>query len=177
MKRARGFTIVEMLVVVTIILAMTAASVSILSVFLRGQKLKQAGKILGAQFLQARQRASSEKSVHFLQIDTVRKSMTLFRDSNATHVFDAGDERVADEHPLPNGVEFETIQGFVSSAPVVTVTFFPDGALKLPASEVAFDPDGGKADVVLVQPGQTHRLFLDVSTGAGKVHRQAWRSQ
>lgn len=54
-KSNGGFSMVEMLVVVTIILVMVTGSISILGVFMRGQGIKQAGRVISGQFMNARQ--------------------------------------------------------------------------------------------------------------------------
>lgn len=181
MKRARGFTITEMLVVVVIILVMVSASISILSVFMKGQSIKQAGRLMNAQFMQARQRSTSEKVVYFIHFDTSagKQTMTLYKDTNLSRLLEIGtDERVGDEHPLVKTIEFETsVAGsLMASAAPIYIRFYPDGSCILPVPEKTYDPDVAlTADVILIQPGQTHKLYLDISPASGKLRKQAYR--
>lgn len=206
-KANRGFSLVEMLVVVAIILIMVTGSISIMSVFMRGQGIKQAGRIIQGQFMNARQKATSEKTVYFLVFDTQKNVMRLYRDVDpdgptGPKTYDrllvlAGpdmDAQEGDEHPLPKNIEFActhagwTSKSLTSTAPynvlgsAFYITFYPDGTCVLPAVEKAYDPDGTstgttQSDLVLVQQGQTSRLFLDIGPSVGKIRKQAFRTQ
>lgn len=179
MRKTRGFSLVEMMVVVMIILVLVTGSISILSVFMRGQGIKQAGRLVGAQFMQARQRSTSEKIVYFLVLDGTRHTMKLYKDTNLSRNLEIGtDEQVGEEHPLTKSVEFETgVAGMMASAPPVYIRFYPDGSLILPVPEITYAPDAPlpTADLILMQPGQTHKVYLDISPAAGKIRKQAYR--
>lgn len=204
MKRgAGGFSLAELLVVITIITVLVTGSISLLGVFARGQGLRQAGRIVGAQFMNARQRATSEKCVYFVVFDTGRNAMRLYRDADPAGP--AGPDRVlalggpdADvwdggEVPLPAHVEFACGQGWaegidgksmLSTTPFDTgsatfaIAFYPDGTCVLPGPEVSWSPDGGgSSDLILVQNGQRARVYLDINTAAGKVRRIAFRAE
>ena len=179
MRKSRGFTLVEMMVVVVIILVLVTGSISILNVFMRGQSIKQAGRIINSQFMQARQRSTSEKVVYFLEFDGVRNTMKLYKDTNLNRSLDVGtDEMVGDEHPLPKTIAFETsVAGSMMALPApIYVRFYPDGSCILPVGEKTFDPDTAlTADLVLMQPGQTHKLYLDISPPSGKLRKMAYR--
>ncbi|MCE9584297.1 MAG: type II secretion system GspH family protein [Planctomycetes bacterium] len=206
-KANRGFSLVEMLVVVAIILIMVTGSISIMSVFMRGQGIKQAGRIIQGQFMNARQKATSEKTVYFLVFDTQKNVMRLYRDVDpdgptAPKTYDRvlvlvgadADAQEGDEHPLPKNIEFACNHAgwgskSLTSTPPYNVlgssfyiTFYPDGTCVLPIVEKAYDPDGTstgttQADLVLVQAGQTSRLFLDIGPSVGKIRKQAFRTQ
>lgn len=203
MKRAAGgFSLAELLVVVTIITVLVTGSISLVGVFARGQGLRQAGRIVGAQFVNARQRATSEKCVYFLVFDTGRNAMRLYRDVDPPGP--AGPDRVlvadgpgADvwdggEVPLPAHVEFACGQDwaggidgksmlstppFDAGGATFAVAFYPDGTCVLPGPEVSWSPDTGSSDLMLVQDGQRSRVYLDVNTAAGKVRRIAFRAE
>lgn len=207
MRRIQGgFTMIEMLVVITIILVLVTGSISVLGVFMRGQGLKQAGHIVNGQFMNARQRATSEKCVYFLLFDPQKQVMRLYRDVDPDRpggpkAFDrvlvlAGpdaDVQEGEEHPLPNHVEFACNQAwaagidsksilsskpFSSGGAAFWVGFYPDGTCVLPASELPYDPDkNASADIILVQSGQTARVYLDINTASGKVRKQAFRAE
>jgi prepilin-type N-terminal cleavage/methylation domain-containing protein len=205
MRRSqKGFSMIEMLVVITIILVLVTGSISILGVFMRGQGLKQAGRIVGTQFMNARQKACSEKCVYFLVFDTGKQCMRLFRDVDpdgpaGPKTFDRtlatigpdADLQDGDEHPLPSHVEFACSQAWASGIASKSLTstgpydvagstfciaFYPDGSCVLPGSGVNWDPDVAKtADLMLIQEGQSARLFIDINPPSGKVRKQALR--
>lgn len=180
MRKTRGFSLVEMMVVVMIILVLVTGSISILSVFMRGQGIKQAGRLVNAQFMQARQRATSEKIVYFLVLDGTRHTMKTYKDTNLSRNLEIGiDEQVGDEHPLTKSIEFETsVAGsMMAAAPPCYIRFYPDGSCIIPVPEITYAPDGGvpTADLILTQPGQTHKLYLDITPAAGKIRKQAYR--
>ncbi len=202
----KGFTMLEMLVVITIILVLVTGSISALGYFMRGQGLKQAGHIVNGQFMNARQRATAEKCVYFLLFDTQKQSMRLYRDVDpdgpgGALTYDrklvlagpGADVQEGEEHPLPSHVEFACAQAwatgidsksilsskpFSSGATAFAIAFYPDGTCVLPASELPYDPDkGASADLILVQDGQTARVYLDINTASGKVRKQAFRTE
>ena len=58
------------------------------------------------------------------------------------------------------------------------VAFYPDGSLVLPAAEKAYDPDVAlTADIILIQNGQTCRLYMDMNPPSGKMRKQGFRTQ
>lgn len=204
MRKAKlGFSMVEMLVVVAIILIMVTGSISILSVFMRGQGIKQAGRIIQGQFMNARQKATSEKCVYFLVLDLKKNVMRLYRDTDpdgptGVKTYDRvlvvtgtdADTPEGDEHPLPKNIEFASMQSgmgtkcLTSTAPynvagaTYVIAFYPDGTCVLPSLEKAYDPDvAGTSDLMLVQNGQTSRLYLDIGPSVGKIRKQAFRTQ
>ncbi|MEK7467398.1 MAG: prepilin-type N-terminal cleavage/methylation domain-containing protein [Planctomycetota bacterium] len=205
-RNQAGFSMIEMLVVITIILVLVTGSISILGVFMRGQGLKQGGRIVGTQFMNARQKACSEKCVYFLQFDTAKHVMRLFRDADpdgpaGPKTYDRtllttgadADVQDGDEHPLPNHVEFACSQPWASGIAAKSLTsstpfdvagstfaiaFYPDGSCLLPVSEIGWDPDGLKtADLMLIQEGQSGRVFVDINPASGKVRKQAFRTE
>lgn len=204
-KSNGGFSMVEMLVVVTIILVLVTGSISILGVFMRGQGIKQSGRVIGGQFMNARQKSTSEKCVYFLVFDTSKQVMRLYRDTDPDgptlpKTYDrtllvAGvdkDTQEGDEHPLPKNIEFGCAQAWAgiagkcmtSTAPynvpgsTFWVSFYPDGTCVMPAAEKTYDPDtAGTADIILVQNGQTNKLFVDINPASGKIRKQAYRTQ
>lgn len=208
-KSNSGFSMVELLVVIAIILIMVTGSISVLGVFMRGQGIKQAGRIVQGQFMNARQRATAEKCVYFLVFDTQKNVMRLYRDVDpdgpaGPKTYDRvlvltgpvadQDVQEGEEHPLPKNIEFACNQSpvtpaiaslsMISTAPFNVIgsgfyiSFYPDGTCVLPAIEKTFDPDAAQsADLILIQKGQTSRLYLDIGPSVGKIRKQAFRMQ
>lgn len=129
--------------------------------------------------MKARQLATSEKIVYFLVLDGTRHTMKLYKDTNLSRNFELGvDEQVGEEHPLTKSIEFETgVAGMMASAPPIYIRFYPDGSCILPVAEITYAPDSAipTADLILMQPGQTHKVYLDISPAAGKIRKQAYR--
>lgn len=181
MRRNRGFTLTEILVVIAIIAVLAGSSVSILSAFMRNQALRQAGGFLETQFMRARQASTSERAVHFLVLDAGRNSVNLWTDADGDRAFDPASDRPAGaEDLLPKHVRFAPALGgsLFNNSGLAVLTFYPDGSCVLPGPKTVFAPDlgAGSADLVLEQENQTQRLFVDLSPGTGKVCKQALRS-
>lgn len=62
----RGFTVLELLVVVGIIMLMTALALPAVSTFLRGQRLQQSGRIMQSAFNEARRAAITQRTKQYL---------------------------------------------------------------------------------------------------------------
>ena len=103
---ARGFTLMELLVVVGIIMLMTALSMPAIKKFMDGQRLQQSGRILQSAFNEARRAAITQRERNYL---------VLFREGDPT----IGDERYGmrrfragigyegEAHLLLKGVQFD----------------------------------------------------------------------
>lgn len=78
----RGFTLMELLVVVGIIIIMTALSIPAISKFLDGQSLQQSGRIVQSAFNEARRAAITQRAknylVFFRQPDDARPGEYLY---------------------------------------------------------------------------------------------------
>ena len=66
MRRRQGFTLIEMLVVIIIIVIVAGATVSMMSLFMRGQGVQRGGMIVTQAVAQAKARAAETHKFHFL---------------------------------------------------------------------------------------------------------------
>lgn len=64
--RQRGFTLIEMMVVVGLIIVMTAIALPAISKFLDGQSLQQSGRIVQSAFNEARRAAITQRARNYL---------------------------------------------------------------------------------------------------------------
>lgn len=170
-----GFTLLEMLVVVAIILVLTAMSVAALSMFGQGSAAKHAARILQSQFYRARQMAASTRVYHFLYIDAVANRMTIFKDNLTAagavpRVYDVlTDTLVGDSVELPKGVAFRQLppggaapvgQGI---PPALVIAFRPDGSITSYAFPFGAPPPPLRPD----NPGPTTGTDLNLWPTAG----------
>src|SRR5579863_1803675 len=66
MRRRAGFTLLELLIVIVIIVILTTMSVVLLSVFFRGQGVRQGAMIVTQVLAQARLEAAKTHKYHFV---------------------------------------------------------------------------------------------------------------
>lgn len=112
-RRAGGFTLMELLVVMGIIVIMTAMSLPAISKFLDGQSLQQSGRILQSAFNDARRAAITQRTKQYL---------VFFRETDAgTGEQRYGIRRYRDKfgyegapHFLLPGTQFDLMTGSVS---------------------------------------------------------------
>ncbi|MBI3097467.1 MAG: prepilin-type N-terminal cleavage/methylation domain-containing protein [Planctomycetes bacterium] len=162
-----GFTLLEMLVVVAIIIVVSTMSLAFLSLFSRGQSVKEGARIVQAAFAECRQMAAAKRQVHFIHFPMFASSngnvydrMVFFADSdvvlsnkgvcNKPNGNGAGDRRDEREIFLPKSVQFlngspPTSSVFNSPMPGGPQSYWPylgfrpDGTIQLPVNSSVQD--------------------------------------
>lgn len=131
-----GFTLLELIVVVSIILFLTATSIAALSMFGRGSAAKHGARIVDSQLRRARQLAANARVYHFILFDQVNGRMSIYKDTPtagpaAARFFDlATDTVVGVPVDLPKGVEFKPVAaGIGGIPPLLVVAVRPDGSM------------------------------------------------
>lgn len=105
-SRARsGFTIIEMLVVVGIMLLVASITVAAFAPFMKGSKLSAAAASVQGLIWQARSHAASSGESATLCFDTAEQSIALYRDPDNFEK----DNRVRKPYYLPRGVSFFSV--------------------------------------------------------------------
>jgi prepilin-type N-terminal cleavage/methylation domain-containing protein len=146
----RGFTLVEMLVVISIIILVSVVAVPSITPFLRGQGLSKGARIVQASALATRSMAINSRKTRLLVFDSTYSKLSI-TDDNANVL-----ER---EEFLPNNIEFgigEVDWVFGTS----TVSFDPSGTADI--------TDLG-TDTVIIQDKQGNTKNLKIISYTGQI--------
>ena len=198
MIRRRGFTLIEMLIVIIIIIILASVLTASMSMFFRGQGVRQGTQQVIMAFAQARQLAATRNRIYFVVFHNDGDSGTLEIHENTTPDTDpdpiyGGDFNLTTEDSidpavganpvgLPRNVFF--MEGkyppWVGIRPTGTC-FFPDTFNPIGASD--FDGNAAQADpldigdIVLEAVDQPHRMCLDLDRSSGKIRRWFYRME
>jgi len=143
-SRHRGFTLIEMLVVMVIMVLAYAMTAPMISAGVSGAELKAAARQIAAGLRKARSEAVVSKNEVALTVDVER------------HQFDlSGDKRI---YRLPEKIEISlyTAQSELLDAKTGAIRFYPDGS-----------STGGR--VTLSRGERKYRVDVDWMTGRVKV--------
>ncbi|MDR4505713.1 MAG: prepilin-type N-terminal cleavage/methylation domain-containing protein [Candidatus Scalindua sp.] len=113
-----GFTLVEMLVVIAIIVLVGVITVPAITPFLKGQSLSKGARIVQARALAARTMAINSRKTRLLVFDSTY-SRLLIKDEN--------NSELGREEFLPDSIEFDTGSGTWTTG-TSTVNFDPNGS-------------------------------------------------
>ena len=116
-----GFTLVEMLVVISIIILVSVVVVPSITPFLKGQALSKGARIVQSNALAARSMAINSRATRLLVLDSIYSKLSIT---------DENEVLLEREEFLPNNIEFGTSTGdwvFGTS----TVSFDPNGTADL----------------------------------------------
>ncbi len=112
-----GFTLVEMLVVIAIIILISASAIPAITPFLKGQRLSKGARIVQAQAMAARVMAINTREKRWLVLDSTYSKLSIIG---------TGTTILAKAEFLPNTIEFGTSTG-TWTAGTSTVSFDPNG--------------------------------------------------
>jgi prepilin-type N-terminal cleavage/methylation domain-containing protein len=187
-RSSNGFTLIELMIVVVIIMIMLGLSTALLAVFRRGQAVKRAANIVSLAFRQAQIRATATRQIHFLVFKTDPNSdnfVRLVRDLDADKEFD-GTADHPDDEAIEGGISFLPPQAVFDlnsdCSPLMRrdpawLGFNPDSSLLLAggaSDDLLFrpPPSGHTADIIIRQRGGRYRTYLDFVQTRGKI--RAW---
>ncbi|MBI5360928.1 MAG: type II secretion system protein [Planctomycetes bacterium] len=139
-----GFTLIELMVVISIMLIILSMSVASFMGFIGPARIKSAGIIIQTLFDQVAQTARSERITLFVYFDVKQSTMIIYRDTDDDGLFTEADKVLEDRTPirLPSKIEFyyqasdpinqPPPQLFAQSESKRWVGFTPYGSLILP---------------------------------------------
>jgi prepilin-type N-terminal cleavage/methylation domain-containing protein len=172
----RGFTLIELMVVIVIIIIMAGLTLGMMGVFLRDQGIRAAGSLVMQTISLCRQRAAETRVMHFVVFDenTAEECgvMRTYKDVNGTKHFEAAAD-VEVEGPsvmLPRGATFKVAPKWIGIEP----SGYCSGYTDVPSSQfekrMKADEEGG--DIIINMRGSQKRVWcIDIDPAAGKVRR------
>ncbi len=118
MIKKNAFTLVEMLVVISIIILISVSAIPAITPFLKGQRLSKGTCIVQAQAMAARTMAINSRRTRWLVFDSTNYKLIIKDETGSTVL--------GKEVFLPGTIEFVTSAG-TWSAGTSTVSFDPNG--------------------------------------------------
>ena len=194
-RRGGGFTLIEMLVVIAIIIIIATVSLVALSGRGRSTELKEAGRVTKAVFTKARQLASSRRETVFLVFTNATDPASglatgrieVHRDGNKDGDYQAASDPIDGEAiALLKGLVFRfqadaNPQGawiaFLSDGSIPPKGVFTAGDVSSSAYDAAFASGSmaASADLVIrASNGAAGSVYLDVSLPTGQVRKIAY---
>ncbi len=145
-----GFTLVEMIVVISIIILVSVVAVPSITPFLKGQGLSKGARIVQASALATRSMAINSRETRRLVFDSTYSKLSI-TDDNANVL-----ER---EEFLPNNIEFGT-GDVIWTVGTSTVSFDPNGTA---------DTSTLGTDTVIIQDKQGNTKNLKIISYTGQI--------
>ena len=151
MTNKNGFTLVEMLVVIAIIILISVSAIPAITPFLKGQRLSKGARIVQASALAARTMAINSRKIRWLVFDSINYKLSIKDETGSTVL--------GKEEFLPGTIEFGTSTG-TWSAGTSTVSFDPNGTA---------DTSTLGTDTVTIQDKQGNSKNLKIIDYTGQI--------
>ncbi len=152
MANKNGFTLVEMLVVIAIIILISVSAIPAITPFLKGQRLSKGARIVQATSLAARTMAINSRKTRWLVLDSINYKLSIKDETGSTVL--------GKEEFLPGTIEFGTSTGTWSAAGTSTVSFDPNGTA---------DTSTLGTDTVTIQDKQGNSKNLKIIDYTGQI--------
>ena len=151
MTNKNGFTLVEMLVVIAIIILISVSAIPAITPFLKGQRLSKGARIVQASALAARTMAINSRKTRWLVFNSINYKLSIKEETGLTVL--------GKEEFLPGTIEFGTSTG-TWSAGTSTVSFDPNGTA---------DTSTLGTDTVTIQDKQGNAKNLKIIDYTGQI--------
>jgi len=188
-KDRAGFTLVELLVVVSIVIITLSISVVFLQQFFKRNAVKYSAQIVQGIFRKTAQFAVTERRMYFIAFDKEKSFMSIYEDGKyeeggeefeADNEFDKSkDTQIGETVALGKGVSFsDKAPLFKSEEPYIG--FRPNGSLVLPdgVSDLSLKkPEEENADIILEQKGKLGKMYLDFTITTGRIIKTIYREE
>ncbi len=193
--RRKGFTLVELIVVICIIAIIASVTVGLMNIFFRGQGVRQGTMVVQQALAQAKQLAADKRTMYFvvfinkpgggeIQIYADTGTPTTAPDRN----YDPATDKQLETRPylMPKNVNFNTGKTpffigvgpsgyceFSGSAVGSSASMGSGSFTEVQAStfEAALNANNLDGDIVLSQANNKYHMCLDVDRASGKVRR------
>jgi prepilin-type N-terminal cleavage/methylation domain-containing protein len=178
MKARSGFTLIEMLIVIVIIVILAGVSVALLGVFLRGQGVRQGAAMVSQALAQCKQEAARKHHPCILVFSGSGQDarLELHEDRTLSGVYrpDADHPPIGERILLPKHVLVDQSPAWVVVSPSGYMTFSP-GFPPVQASSFDANMNGptpsALGDVVLGLGDQAYKVCINFDRASGKVRR------
>ena len=151
--KKNGFTLVEMLVVIAIIILISASAIPAIAPFLKSQRLNKGARIVQSQALAARVMAINSREKRRLVLDSTYSKLSIIGTDTTI---------LAKEEFLPGTIEFDTSTWPVGIS-TVTVSFDPNGT----ADYLILGTLG--TDTVTIKDKQGNTKNLEIISYTGQI--------
>ena len=152
--KKNGFTLVEMLVLIAIIILISVSAIPAITPFLKGQRLNKGARIVQAQALAARVMAINSREKRRLVFDSTYSKLSIIGTDTTI---------IAKEEFLPEIIEFGTSTWPVGTS-TVTVSFDPNGSADYLIHQGALG-----TDTVIIQDKQGNTKKLEIINYTGQI--------
>jgi prepilin-type N-terminal cleavage/methylation domain-containing protein len=186
MRRA-GFTLVELLVVLMMMVILMGSAVALFSVIFRGQGVRQGAVLLSSALAEARIQAAKTRRMHFIRLfnkaSDQNGSMQVYVDTNDNKTLDtATDQKVGTERALPKGVRIEWAGGvavdaaggtdsWIAFGPTGYVTYKEGTGIGPSEFEELSKTSSTTGDVRIIESSRNFRMLIDVDEIMGVVRK------
>ena len=148
-KRERGFTIVELIVIISILTVLVAVSVPAISVWLPNYYLRNAGMDMFSNMQFAKTEAIRANSSYAVVFDPGNGSYSLVSSPGADGIFGQGGDDMVE-----NTIRVFDYEPNIAYGHTPATKNFDDGTGTFPGDEVSYSAGTGYADNVVVFDGR-----------------------